>query len=72
MRLMYQSKEAFINCFSDHFPPRNQFSVQLVKYVLQVISFDGLFRVKKLEKLLDELWGDVDFQLLGVDCFVDD
>ena len=37
-----QGKEALVDCLPDHLSSRNQFGVQLVEDVLQVISLYGL------------------------------
>jgi hypothetical protein len=42
-----------------------------VKYVLEVISLDGLFRVKQLQKFLHKLWSHKDLQLTNFNRLVD-
>lgn len=40
MILMDKCEEAFVNGLSNHLSPRNQFSIQLVKNILEIISFN--------------------------------
>jgi len=40
---MDEGKEALIDCLSDHFPSWDQFSVELMQNILQIVSLDGLF-----------------------------
>ena len=40
---MDQSEEALVDGLSDHFSPWDKLGVQLVKNVLEVVPFDGLF-----------------------------
>lgn len=40
MILVNQSKEAFIDGLTDHLSSRHKFGVELVKNVLQIVSFD--------------------------------
>ena len=46
--------------------------VELVKNILQIVAFDGLFRVEKIEELLHKLLRHVALELLHLDGFVDD
>jgi hypothetical protein len=43
-----------------------------VKDVLEVITLDGLLRVKKLEEFLYELRSDVDFETTHFYALIDD
>ena len=38
--LMNQSKEALVHCLSNHFSSWNQFGIELVKNVLEIVSLD--------------------------------
>ena len=67
-----QSKETLVYGLSDHLSSWNKLSVQLMKNVLEVVSLNGLLRIKKLEKLLDELWRDIDLEGSDLHCLVDD
>ena len=69
---MDQTVEAVVDGFSDHFSTGDQFGVQSMKNVLQILSFTGLFRVEQFEELLDEGRSDVDFESLDVCSVVDD
>jgi len=42
MCLVNQAEKAFVNCLSDHFSPRYQLGVKLMKNVLEVVTLDGL------------------------------
>lgn len=41
MCLVNQAEKAFVNCLSDHFTPRYQLGIKLMKNVLEVVTLDG-------------------------------
>lgn len=65
-----ESKKAFIHCLSNHLSSGNQFGVQFMKDVFQVISLNGLFGIKELQKFLHELRSDVYFQRSYFNCLI--
>jgi len=66
-----EGEEAFVDCLSDHLPSGHEFGVQFVEDVLEVVSLDRLFRVKKFQEFLDELWSDINFERSHLNCLVD-
>jgi len=68
--LMDQSEEALVDGLSNHLPSWHKFGIKLVKNVLKVVSFDGLFGIEKLEEFLHELWSYVHFKRSNFDSFV--
>lgn len=72
MILMDELVEALIDCLSDHLSSGNQLCIELVQDIFEVISFDSFFRIKQLQKFLDKLWSNVDFEALNISSFIDD
>lgn len=70
--LVNETVEAVIDGFSNHLSPGDQLSIEPMENILQVLSLSGLFRVKQLEKLLDERRGDVNLKGLDVSAIIDD
>jgi len=60
--LMDQREEALVDGFTNHFSSWNEFGVQLMQNVLEVVSLYRLLRIEQFQKLLNELWSDIDFQ----------
>jgi hypothetical protein len=56
----------------DHLPPRDQFGVQAVENVFQILPFLGFLGVEQLQELLYELVGDIRPKGPLVDAVVDD
>ena len=65
-----ESKKAFVHCLSNHLSSGNQFGVQFMKDVFQVVSLNGLFGIKELQKFLHELRSDVYFQRSYFNCLI--
>ncbi len=69
---MNQAIETIVDGFSDHFSSGNEFCVESMQNVLQVLSFSGLLWVEKLEEFLDKRWGDMHFKGFDVSTIIDD
>ena len=69
--LMNKCEETFVDGLTNHFSAGHKFGVKLMKDVLQVVSFDGLFGVKELEEFLDELRRDIDLERSNFNGFID-
>ena len=67
---MDKGKEALINSLSDHLSSWHQFSIELMKNIFQIISLDGLLRIEKLQKFLNELGCYINFQRSNFDGFI--
>jgi hypothetical protein len=59
---MDQGEEALVDGFTNHFSSWYEFGVQLMQNVLEVVSLYRLLRIEQFQKLLNELWSDIDFQ----------
>ena len=54
--------KTLIHCFSNHFSPRDEFGVQFVKDIFQIIPFDGLLCIEEVEELLNEMRSYINFE----------
>ena len=72
MSFMDQGEEALVDSLSDHFSSWDKLGIQLVENVLEVVSLNGFFGVKKFQEFLDELRGNVNFEWSNFNCLVDD
>ena len=68
--IMNKGKEALVDGLSYHFSSRDQFGIELMKYVFQIVSLDRLFSVKKLQKFLHKLGCYIDFEISNLDGLV--
>ena len=62
MILVDKCKEALIDCLTNHLSSWDQFGIQLVENIFEIVSFNRLFGIKELKELLHELWSYVNFQ----------
>jgi len=69
--LVNEGEEALIDRLTDHLASGHQLSVELVQNILEVITFDGLLRIKKLKEVLNELGSDVYLEGADFDRLMD-
>ena len=67
---MDEGEEALIDSLSDHLSSWNQFGVEFVENVFQVVSFDGLLRVEELQEFLHELGCYINLERSDFDGFI--
>ena len=67
---MNESEETLVNGLTNHLSAGHKFGVKLVENVLQVVSFDGLFRVEELKEFLHELGRNVDLERSNFNRFI--
>lgn len=68
---MNQGVECLIHRFTNHLAARHQLSVELVKNIFKVVTFDRFLRVEEFEELLHELGSDVLLEGAHFDGLID-
>ena len=71
VRFMNESEEALVNSLSYHLTSWNQFGVQLMQDIFEVVSLHGLFRVEEFQEFLYKLRGDVHLERPYFNSFID-
>lgn len=59
--LMNETIKTVVDCFSNHFSSWNQFGIQSMQNIFQVLSFSRLLRIEKLKEFLNERRCDMNF-----------
>ena len=71
MVFMDKSEEALVHWLSNHFSSGNKLGIKFMEDVFEVVSLNRFFWIEKLQKLLDKLWGDVNFEWSNFNSLVD-
>ena len=71
MVFMDKSEEALVHWLSNHFSSGNKLGIKFMEDVFEVVSLNRFFWIEKLQKLLDKLWGNVNFEWSNFNSLVD-
>ena len=57
---MDEGEKTLVHGLPDHFTPWHQFGIKFMENVLQVVTFNRLFRIEQFKELLNKLRGHID------------